>query len=493
MKSSIQFNDLPLLAKIFNPKSDYLVLLTTPKQVPIYEVLKNQHDKKILVASQIKKILPFIHFSKNKIGTIINLSDVGFSIDQFSNFPNVTIINCCPNNGVEKESSSSNSRTPISFDYINNQDGSIRWIYKRQNRKPIFLNLYNNSSWKGKVFHWFFKLIYALQLKKYVRSGSIQVSGKSIFPEQINATFTKSAYAIFTGTKGINRKAVISFEEEEKPSHFLKMPLTMAANELLTKEAFYLNKLAELSLQKIIIPQGKTVDNNLIISNIKPLQPLANNQLQFKHFIALTELYRSTTRVMPLKNAPMWKGIQKDLAILKRTTPENNLSKHTTTQLRNGLQLLYKELGKNKTVQLSIAHGDLTPWNSYLSKEALHVYDWELAENLPLLYDAFHFIFQTGILIHRHPFIDIKQQIDNLEKQAIVASLLAEYNLSFRELYQWYLLRNTTYYLSRYISQNPLHLQAHWLVAIWLEAVELEVQELGLEMKEMTKTTIFPF
>jgi thiamine kinase-like enzyme len=42
---------------------------------------------------------------------------------------------------------------------------------------------------------------------------------------------------------------------------------------------------------------------------------------------------------------------------------------------------------------VTLAHGDFTPWNTFLMGERLYVFDWEYAQPAyPLAYDAVHFI-----------------------------------------------------------------------------------------------------
>ena len=76
--------------------------------------------------------------------------------------------------------------------------------------------------------------------------------------------FRSAQYSIFTGTVGVNRKAVISFEEAGKATQFLKMPLTKVVQKLVDKEAFYLKKLQTYSFKQLVIPQAKKIGNNLL-------------------------------------------------------------------------------------------------------------------------------------------------------------------------------------------------------------------------------------
>jgi hypothetical protein len=109
----------------------------------------------------------------------------------------------------------------------------------------------------------------------------------------------------------------------------------------------------------------------------------------------------------------------------------------------------------------------------YCTKTRLHIYDWELSKpGLPLLYDAFHFIFQSSVLVKRLPFAEIKMQMDTLRNSNLVKKLNKNLDFDFDTNYRFYVLSVASYYLNLYIRQSPLHEQAHWLVDIWKDAIE---------------------
>jgi hypothetical protein len=149
------------------------------------------------------------------------------------------------------------------------------------------------------------------------------------------------------------------------------------------------------------------------------------------------------------------------------------LSIETVKRLIDGLQSWYNEIDDNQKIATGMAHYDFTPWNMYWTKNRLHVYDWELSKtDLPLLYDAFHFIFQASILVKRSTFEEIKIQIESLKNSDLVKKLNKNPDFDFDTNYRFYVLSVASYYLNLYVKQSPLHEQAHWLVNTWLLAVE---------------------
>jgi len=155
-----------------------------------------------------------------------------------------------------------------------------------------------------------------------------------------------------------------------------------------------------------------------------------------------------------------------------------------TLQQLTALALKKLVIPKAKTIGQNLMVSNVRPANAYENNKlntthllALHelyesTTDWELAAELPLLYDAFHYIFQTGILVKKVPFSELQKEIDRFRQEASTQLLLAKFQLDFDQVYRFYLLRNISYYSSRYIQQVHLHEQAHWLVDTWVAALE---------------------
>lgn len=62
------------------------------------------------------------------------------------------------------------------FSYINNPDGSVRWIFASNSKFPGFLDLYNGSGIKGKMLTILFRIIFFLNLQFIVTSGQFYFS-----------------------------------------------------------------------------------------------------------------------------------------------------------------------------------------------------------------------------------------------------------------------------------------------------------------------------
>jgi Phosphotransferase enzyme family len=356
----------------------------------------------------------------------------------------------------------------LSFGYINNPDGSIRWLYPMGSKKPYFLKLYNGSGWRGSFFRTVFSLAFQSGRERLARSGDLHVFYQKQPPLGGLLSLCPSGnMAIFTGTVGENRKAVVALEDQQGQHWFYKQPLTKAAEKLTQNEASVLADLSQFDFKKIAIPTAKPYGAGIMVSDVKPTAASNSFDLQLAHFEAVGELAQCTLQQQRLGDLSFWKETNDHLEALQSQRILNDLPPDTVNLVIAKLLALRSKMDPEKKIPSTLAHGDFTPWNMYLSNGKLHVYDWELSERLPLLYDAFHFIFQSGVLVKRQPYNGIQTAIFSIKNKEVVQRMLVGQGSTFEELYQLYLLRNTSYYLLKYLRQKPLHTQAHWQLTAW--------------------------
>jgi len=349
------------------------------------------------------------------------------------------------------------------FLYINNPDGTIRWIIPTNQNQPYFLHLYNGSGWRGFLINNFYKIGFKLGLKKLICNGSFEVVGAIEMP--------KGNYAIFTGTKGENRKVIIASGAPNQPNGYLKIPLKGKAKRLTETEGTILKQLEKYSFKTLQIPKSKFEKGGVWVANVQPKKYRNATEIEPIHLNALTELFEETNRLQKLSDIPAWQEIKSDVESISTSDIQNNLSPSKVLKMKGLLHQLKDQFSDQTLISMGQGHGDFTPWNMFLSQEKLHLFDWELSERLPALYDLFHFVFQTGILVKKQTYSEIKTTIDEIVKQEAMQVFIQKNKIDVEQVYQFYLLRNCSYYLKRYVKQKDLHEQAHWLVDCWLEAM----------------------
>ncbi len=455
MKKVSYLSDINILSSIFEHQYDLLIIVD-PFKIVQQDIVCNflifylEEELNFFIDNYPDKKIVLFNYSNTSLDSIKNKVSILF---HFHSTP-------------LKDSSH--------FYFINNPDGRIRWVSPANNKTPTFLNLYNSSGTKAKVYKSLVKTAYILGKKQWCASGSFQVySKKSLFISQYIQEYQADSYAIFTGTNGPNRKAIIALSKEKNTSHFLKIPLTKKATDLVNNEYSFLKRFEYIKLKKVLIPSVKKLNNGISLSSVKPTQKHKNNSLHRQHLSALYELYNRSAEEVRIHELPIWHTINTNIDKCKTVVPNNKLSFQKHAKLCKLLLTSRSKILPHKQINVGIAHGDFTPWNMYVTDDKLHLYDWEMASNkYPLLFDAFHYIFQTSILVDKVDFQEIKKRLLNLKQMPTCEAIIQEYQIDFNVAYQLYLLYTISYYLHLYSQQQRLHDQAHWLIDSWTAALE---------------------
>ena len=178
------------------------------------------------------------------------------------------------------------------------------------------------------------------------------------------------------------------------------------------------------------------------------------------HQSALLELAQINNGNVPLEDIPAWKETLARLEVLSETK-DDRLPKGLIRKLKT----LAQQFDVNHAIKVCFSHGDFTPWNQFVYKNDLGIYDWELSESQrPVGYDAFHFVFQNGILVEHKPWTEIRTDLETQTQFLLPADSLEQY-LGF------YLVMNSAYFLDLYSHQENWHPQIEWLLQIWSMAV----------------------
>lgn len=352
--------------------------------------------------------------------------------------------------------SSSKINSSTKLFYINNQDGSPRWIWNANNPNPDFLRFYAISNFKSRVFGFVIRLLFGLKLQALVfRKNTVWVK---VDEGHVLAPFIKHNFALFTGTVGQNRKLVLFAKQQ-----FLKIALGPSSQKLLDNELNTLNQLK--SNTNVEIPTAKSIASGIL--SLTDLGSNGKRETSFSslHARAIQEL--SNREFMPslkFKNAAAFQ-----IGVEQRQLCAEPSAQQIPTFLIEKLEALGNVLAE-KYLTFGWAHKDFTPWNCFVSEGKIKLYDFELAEEeLPFGYDAIHFVMQQGILVDRLPWKTIKPKV-----KAAYDLLSKEANHSkdqFQDALGAYLYINTSYYVNAYSRQPAWHVQVNWQLNTWNDAI----------------------
>lgn len=359
---------------------------------------------------------------------------------------------------------SGNDSLGFDIQYINNTDGSIRWIWPSQLKKPLFLNLYSVTSYKSRMIALMIKLVFLLRIQNwFFKNANVSLSQTKQSPI---IDYKKNNWALFTGTCGPNRKAIV-YKETEKGNSFLKIGLNSNSNLLIENEIATINHLDSIQSDSFVYPKIiQSGDHFAEISDIS-FGGKRKTSLSSAHIKALGDLNKNSSQLCTIEDLPVWNQLKNDLEKLKSTEDER-----LPIGLLKKLSILIDSINEGAIIETSCCHGDFTPWNMYVKGGKLHIYDWELyKEQMPFGFDSLHFIIQNGILIDRKPWIEIEKEIND-KFNAKTFNLLSSSKISDQTLYiKLYLISNIIFSLNIFQEQKNWHEQIHWSLKTWNDAV----------------------
>lgn len=358
--------------------------------------------------------------------------------------------------------------------YRNNPDGSIRWIWPAALSEPLFLRFYNSSGRRARMLVFLIRLLFALRMQRLFANGSItiQIKGPS------------KPWAFFAGTAGVNQTAVLYHE-----NHFYKFPVGTDAQQLLLHEYEQLHYWQPARFHHIEIPRssfkGSCLQQEDVAANGK-----REARLGEIHWNALAEISRFKSCSVQLNVLPEWKQAERflDTAALPvdHRIPRGMLVK---------LNKLRLSIPGNTVVPAGFAHGDFTPWNIFVKKDRLALIDWELARPvMPLLHDAFHFIYQQASLVEHAGPESLQQLIHDSLLHPKAQSFILENNIDINLHHKLYLLLNLSYYLPLYARQSQWHPQVAMSLQAWNEALNhLLMKENLITARQLLISDVFDF
>ncbi len=441
MKNNLLLSDIHILSKIFfqNYKLD------------VHDPVKNViHDKKSIdvTINPDGQHTVLVNTTNEPILPKIEMTQPDFVID------------------FSQKNDFINGYSQAKFHYINNVDGSMRWVFPATLEVPTFLNFYCASSLRAKLYIFFVQTMYFLGLKRIVSTSSFTIHHRyALIPDEMVGKHDADNFSIFMGTIGPKRKAIIEINKNNETLTYVKIPMNHEASKLIQNEVRTINLLKSLNLESIQIPALQ--DNVGSLQNIKTASSKRSNVINSFHSKGLTELYEKTSHFMFLEESTYAKDTRSSIQSLPEQHKNTNIS-----QLCVKLKLLSDVvLAQAQPIAFSTAHNDFTPWNCFEQKDKIAVYDWEMSSEAPLLHDVFHFVMQSGVMIKHQKYAEIRQELDRVFNLPEFKKLINKYGIDLELHFHLYLLKTVSNNLHLYIKQGKLHIQAYWIMEVWNQAL----------------------
>ncbi|UFH54878.1 phosphotransferase [Spirosoma sp. KNUC1025] len=348
-----------------------------------------------------------------------------------------------------------------------NPDGTIRWLWPVGANQPDFLRFYHRGGRKARVFVWLVTMLFRLRLGRLIAHDRLTLYTTEAGYERL-CRFQLHRWALFTGTVGPNRKLVIWYNTTANKSYFLKIALAAPAVQNIDQEALALRHAQKQPFLQIDTPRVKThVPGLLIQEDMGTPTARQTNRMADLPSSAMRELVSQNWQRQPLADTVFWQQARQTLSELRSV---NDL--RIPVSLLDKIDWLMNSLNEHQLVPVAAAHGDCTPWNVMLRDNRLCIIDWELHQDaLPGLYDLFHFVYQSAILIGNRGYGAIWQDIEETLNRPEWQLFCERYEVDTELAEILYLIHTLTYYLSVYSRQAEWHQQVNWLLATWNESL----------------------
>lgn len=372
-------------------------------------------------------------------------------------------------------SSSCGDERWLSFDYINNPDGTIRWFYPSAGIHAGHLSLYNAASVKARLYKILTRIAWKLGQSHRLASGTFRVQQKlyESVQKRYGINFREAA-SFFTGTRSATRKLVIELHDETRTTGFIKVPLTTKAATLIENEYNMVKSLSKYDFTSLSLPTlSSRINGHARLSDVKPAIVIPADRINNIHLNAMAELFAISHETRRIEETPVWEVIENNLQQLTQELVfVNELNKEKTLDLIGLLKTLFQRIPATEKISLSVSHGDFTPWNMYCDEQRLFVYDWEMAQNgIPMFFDLIHFTYQSTVLRQRKNYATVKCRINEWSQQPLAQKLMQKYHINLALHQQLYLLFTAGHYLRQYLAEKELLMQSHWMIDAWTDAI----------------------
>lgn len=372
---------------------------------------------------------------------------------------------------------------PLQILYRTNTDGTLRWVWPANQRKPQLLKFYNTSSARARMIAWVIRLCFRLGLQSLFASGKATIWMRSGHHEQF-VRANQQNWAIFSGTAGMSRTAVFYANDL-----FHKIPLGENALagiiheyrqhrhwNFFAKEYF---EIAQASLKGVVLTQNDIARNGSRSATLTTL-----------HWNVISELSQKGNCSVSLAVMPQFVALKEKINVIEQAA-----NPHIPPGFVKKLRMLLHSIDSTRIIPAGYSHGDFTPWNMFVKGNKLALIDWEMADPCaPLLFDAFHFVLQQGVLVDHLDYKTLKQQLDDAFLHPAAQQLIQENEVDTELHYALYILFTAAAYCSQYAQEESWPQQYHQSLRAWSDGLDdLLVQRNLLTPRQAMVTALFDY
>lgn len=298
---------------------------------------------------------------------------------------------------------------------ITNADGKS-WLLPARNMR-VALNLYQPSGRNGKLLKALFPWLHHIPfVRKAIKAETICCTLCEELKELLQRVFEckEIEFAIFEGTPCVHQKITIQLSCGKKILGYCKASDNRDILALFERETAILSQLAERCVTDIPQPlYCGTMSNGVHIfiqSTAKTTKSQTTHTWGVLQERFLAALHEKTKQLLPFEDSDYYRtmtALQEHIDWLPA-----NIDRVVVTAAIARIMAEYS----GKMVEFSACHGDFTPWNMFVERGKLFVFDFEYAAlTYPAGIDKIHFHLQTAIFEKHLASNEILEQINRGE------------------------------------------------------------------------------
>ena len=280
------------------------------------------------------------------------------------------------------------------FYVFHNADGKA-WLIPNLNCS-LALQIYQPSSLNGKLLKSFFPVVRYFQIFRDRLGISVhRCAVQTYLSEILCKIFQVKAVevALFCGTPSAHQKITMQVSNGKDILGYCKISEKEEVKALFRHEETILKELFGYGFKNIprCLYHGVLKDETHIFAQTttKTKRSKVLHQLSALHWDFLSHLHQKTKQRLPFEKSDFYQA----LASLKQNPVY--LSSYDISAVTTAIDRI-EAFYSGKQVEFSFYHSDFTPWNMFVEKGELFVFDWEYARRtFPPFLDAFHFFTQT--------------------------------------------------------------------------------------------------
>lgn len=329
-----------------------------------------------------------------------------------------------------------------SFYSFSNADGK-RWLMAARNMRTA-MSLYQPSGVKGRLMKSLFPYLYRLdavckvvhaERRNYVLHEKLEKLLCRVFDTD------EIEFSIFCGTPCIHQKITMQVSKGDRILGYCKFSDNEEIISIFGREKDTLDYLWKQGVETVprCLYCGK-MGNGIglfVQATTKSIHSDTDHLWGEREEDFLKKLHDRTKCRLPFEQTDFYQ----DICFL-----QDNLGVFTdfeTVSIHQGVEQVMNRL-QGQEVEFSFLHADFTPWNMYVERGKLFVFDLEYAKrSYPPYLDYFHFLTQTAIF-ERHLSVDEIWRLYQQGKQDI-STLFKDVDFA----YLCYLLGVISHYLKR--------------------------------------------